>query len=210
MRRAYLTLGTAALLLGLTVSSAVADTADGEIHGCAGVAFGNLRVIDPAAGQKCLPRAERPIDWNAQGPAGVSTVYQGYETSGNPPSSNYVPEFQNILKPIAKLTVPAGSYVMTAYFALRNDYDNDVHEANCKLAANYPPGDPETDHYTIFNVLVPRQAYYSMQHAFTLTEPGTIVLSCRTSAPGWTARAVNIQMTATQVSAVVKQDIRTE
>ncbi|MGI5292189.1 hypothetical protein ACQEVF_54070 [Nonomuraea polychroma] len=40
MRGAYLALGTAALLIGLTVSSAAADTTDDEIHGCAMVPLG--------------------------------------------------------------------------------------------------------------------------------------------------------------------------
>lgn len=210
MRRAYLALGTAALLMGLTVSSAVADAADGEIHGCAGIPFGNLRVIDQDAGQKCLPRVERPVDWNARGPAGVSTVYQGYDSNGQPPGVAYAPEFQTLLKPLAHLNVPAGSYLATAQFALRNDFDDSVHDAVCRLTARFPPSEDPLDQFTLANVPVPRQAYYSMQRAFTLTEPGQIVLSCRTSASGWTGRAVNIHLTAAQVSSVVTEDIKTE
>ncbi|MFI9839255.1 hypothetical protein ACIHFD_19630 [Nonomuraea sp. NPDC051941] len=75
-------------------------------------------------------------------------------------------EFQDTLKPVARLSVPARSYLASAYFSLRNDYDSAVHQATCRLAANYPPG----------------------------TEPGSIVPSCH-AIPGWTARATNIQLT---------------
>ncbi|MFI7132438.1 hypothetical protein ACIBQ1_42650 [Nonomuraea sp. NPDC050153] len=65
------------------------------------------------------------------------------------------------------------------------------------------------DQFALFNLPVPRQAPYSMQHAFTLTEPGSIVLSCH-AIPGWTARVTNIQLTEIQASAAVNEDIRVE
>lgn len=102
--------------------------------------------------------------------------------------------FQDTLKPVARLSVPAGSYLASAYFSLRNDYDSAVHQATCRLAANYPPGEAPMDQFALFNLPVPRQAPYSMQHAFTLTEPGSIVPSCH-PIPGWTARVTNIQLT---------------
>ncbi|MGW4968100.1 hypothetical protein ACWEPL_63780 [Nonomuraea sp. NPDC004186] len=78
----------------------------------------------------------------------------------NPAHENI--EFQDTLKPVARLSVPAGSYLASAYFSLRNDYDSAVHQVTCRLAADYPPGEAPMDQFALFNLPVPRQAPYSM------------------------------------------------
>lgn len=51
------------------VAFAAIPGSDGVIHGCYQKNVGNLRVIDPSAGDQCRP-SEVPIDWSQTGPAG--------------------------------------------------------------------------------------------------------------------------------------------
>lgn len=221
--------GAALMLVGLTTTAAVADTAATPISACANLTLGTLRVIDRTTGQRCLPGLERELAWNTTGPvgpagpegpagpagpagadgkAGLAKVYQGYET--NTQHTNYVVNFENTTKVVAHLALPAGSYLASAYFSLRkNDTIEGVTQATCILTANYTEGSVGS-RFTLANLAVPTQIPYSAQRALTLTEPGTIDLACRTSSPFWKAQAVNIQMTATQVTAIEEVDIKVQ
>jgi Collagen triple helix repeat (20 copies) len=57
-----------AALAGGVAYAAIPDSG-GVIHGCYQKNVGNLRVIDPSAGDNCRP-SEVPIDWSQTGPAG--------------------------------------------------------------------------------------------------------------------------------------------
>lgn len=63
---------TAALLVG-TVATAYASIpgSDAVLHACYTNRVGSLRVVDPSAGQQCLP-TETAIQWNQQGPPGLT------------------------------------------------------------------------------------------------------------------------------------------
>jgi hypothetical protein len=62
--------GVAVVALAGGASFASATVSDDPvIHGCWHPATGLLRVIDPAAGKRCL-RGEQPLEWNREGPQG--------------------------------------------------------------------------------------------------------------------------------------------
>ena len=56
------------VLVGGAAFAAIPDS-NGVIHGCYQKDVGNLRVIDPSAGDSCRP-SEVPISWSQTGPAG--------------------------------------------------------------------------------------------------------------------------------------------
>src|SRR5437899_2635339 len=60
-----------ALVLAGVVAYALIPSANGVVHGCYNTTNGQLRVIDPDAGQTCR-QAEAALDWNQAGPAGPS------------------------------------------------------------------------------------------------------------------------------------------
>ena len=66
--RGLATVGVASLVMAGAASAAVAPS-DTVITGCYLKATGILRIIDVAAGQKCL-KIEQTISWNQTGPAG--------------------------------------------------------------------------------------------------------------------------------------------
>jgi uncharacterized repeat protein (TIGR02543 family) len=68
-RSRFVVLAALVLLAGSGVAVAAIPGGDGAIQGCYDVKSGDLRVIDPSAGQECSKK-ERPIGWNAQGPTG--------------------------------------------------------------------------------------------------------------------------------------------
>ena len=58
-----------AFLAGGAVALAAIPDSSGVIHGCYQKNVGNLRVIDPDAGDNCRP-PEIAISWNQTGPVG--------------------------------------------------------------------------------------------------------------------------------------------
>jgi hypothetical protein len=72
-RTRWLLLGTvlgAVLAGGAAATLASIPDAGGVIHGCYQKNVGNLRVIDPAAGERCRP-PEIAISWSQTGPQGL-------------------------------------------------------------------------------------------------------------------------------------------
>jgi hypothetical protein len=62
--------GVLVVLLGLAgagVAYATIPGSNGVINGCYGKITGNLRVIDPQAGERCSVVLEKPLSWNAGG-----------------------------------------------------------------------------------------------------------------------------------------------
>jgi hypothetical protein len=115
-----------ALALALTVTAGVAYSAipdsGGVIHGCYDNAGGALRVIDTDAGGVCRG-GETALDWNQQGPAGV-TGATGAQGPQGPPGLATVygksaggpvqlPHKGGETKTVVSMTVPRGSYVIT-------------------------------------------------------------------------------------------------
>lgn len=64
------TMTTAGGLGVAAVTAASVPEADGTISACRRATTGELRIIDPAAGQSCQGRLELPIVWNQQGEPG--------------------------------------------------------------------------------------------------------------------------------------------
>src|SRR3954451_15766098 len=62
----------AALAAGAVAVAAIPDSA-GVIHGCYQKNVGNLRVLDPAAGDSCRP-SEVEISWSRTGPQGLQGI----------------------------------------------------------------------------------------------------------------------------------------
>jgi hypothetical protein len=60
-----------AIALAGAVAYATFPDSGGIIHGCYNTTNGQLRIIDPSAGQTCkVPEA--PLDWSQVGPAGAT------------------------------------------------------------------------------------------------------------------------------------------
>lgn len=103
------------------VARADVPDAGGTIHACIQKKVGNLRTIDPDAGQTCRP-SEDPLDWSATGsgaegppgPAGPA----GPQGPQGPAGSGGAPDVWdatgsatvNFLTTVVSLSLPAGSY----------------------------------------------------------------------------------------------------
>jgi hypothetical protein len=127
-------------------ASAAIPGADGVVHACHASKDGALRIIDPAAGQRCDDKKERTLSWNhtgpigPQGPAGPMgatgpagpigpqgsmglTGLQGPAGPAGPSAAftNYGAGFQRIdeglTQTVASVTLPAGTYTLAAAIA---------------------------------------------------------------------------------------------
>jgi hypothetical protein len=104
-------------VLVLEASLSLAQTADTVVNACVATAGGRVRVID--AGAACK-RKERPLSWNAQGPAGDPGAPGDTGPKGDPgdPGASGPPS----CRVIGRLTVagitgdgPVGSMLVYAY-----------------------------------------------------------------------------------------------
>jgi hypothetical protein len=142
-----LTLAALGALAAVGVSLAAIPGSDGVIHGCystVGGFSGQLRVIDPQAGAKCL-RQEKAIDWNQRGPQGApgapgpkgdagpqgDTGPQGPQGLQGAPgtseayartdfTSHTIPPNNAPYAVVASKDLPAGSYVVNAKLTAEN------------------------------------------------------------------------------------------
>ncbi len=65
-----LAMTTAAGIGAAAVTAAAIPSADGTIAACRNATTGEIRIIDPAAGQTCQSRLELPLTWNQRGEPG--------------------------------------------------------------------------------------------------------------------------------------------
>jgi hypothetical protein len=65
-----LAMTTAAGIGAAAATAAAVPNTDGTIAACRNATTGELRIIDPAAGQTCQSRLELPLTWNQRGEPG--------------------------------------------------------------------------------------------------------------------------------------------
>jgi len=204
-----------------SVAWAAIPGSDGVIHSCYNTAAnpsGQLRLIDPGAGSKCA-KNEKSLDFNQVGPkgdtgptgatgpqgasgaagatgptgatgatglqglpgtSGTSTVYQNSSGVGSPPA------------PLS-VSVPAGSYLVTATADVFNEDFEDPQGAICSLQGN-----------VIASILLGpggewgSTATLPLAGTVVLNNPGTISMNCG----GFAIATDSMRLFATKVSSV--------
>ena len=183
-----------AVAAGTTAFAAIPD-GNGVIHGCYDTKTGALRVIDtPTNGfsLSCAPR-EDGLTWSQQGPKG-DRGDKG--DKGDPgPSDAYAVLAAQALDPVvtlsldakvvASLSLPAGTYLVSAKAWLRSS-DPIGSNNTCKL--NLPGGGFDWQDAETRGGAGIYDAPISLARPLVAASPGQVTLSCWTDLPGVTVK----------------------
>jgi hypothetical protein len=181
----------AGLALAGGVAYATIPDVDGVIHACMLKKVGTIRLIDSAAGQSCSATLETPVDWSKQGPQGATGPAGPKGDQGDRGPSDLFHQDWNLDPveladsgadtPIRSLSVPAGSYLVTAQAELILDAgepfssSRDLPGCYLRSGSNIPFADNLAD------LEGPRRGdIFEVVGSITRAEPGTIDLSCTT------------------------------
>jgi hypothetical protein len=178
----------AAAAVGVAVASIPASS--GLIHGCfmkkaARNGTHPLVVIDPAHTRKC-PSGYQSLNWNVNGPNGYST-----HTSAT--------HLNDTLTQVGSLTLPAGSYVITASAWLENTSPSNSSSLGvCELAFRSATDEVEAGLLGPSSAPLNNQTL-TMTVAATASSGATATLSCEAVGNTGETFAETASMTATQV-----------
>jgi hypothetical protein len=195
-----------AVVLGLMAAVSVAYAAipdgSGVIHGCYVQRSGNLRVVDPSAGQSCVS-SETQLNWNSQGPPGI----QGPKGDPGPagPSDAFALEhpigagevriYTDRWTTVAAVDVPTGDYVVGAsLFAANTGVDPGL------LYCVVRVGDENAQ--AIDTTSAGGAASQGMTAMGTLAADGQVTLQCRNNGLGGDLLVETFNIEATKVGAL--------
>ena len=176
------------------VAYATIPDSGGVIHACMLKNLGTIRLVDPATGQKCSASLETAVDWNRQGPQGESGPAGPAGPKGDKgdqgergPSELFHDNWDVDSVPlapgtvVASLSLPAGSYLVTAQAEVLLDAGEPFPEANSRFipycAVWTEEGLPAGSNYPDLNG--PRRFdIFELAGSATLTQPATLRLQC--------------------------------
>lgn len=179
-------------LVGLSAAgiaaAAIPDSGTGVIHGCYKTNKGDLRVIDPAAGQACTAR-ETPIKW----PGGPSEAFVSLGSAPVPGDGSTVT--------VDTLSLPTGRYVLSATATAGAGATGPETVVTCFFNAPAANGG-------VFNSAI---AYLGEAEHATVPIVGDLIITSTIAAVDLDCRAsgnnlsVDSILTATQVGRIVSQ-----
>jgi hypothetical protein len=173
----------AVIILALAGAGAYASIPDSShvIHGCYKTVGGDLRVIDPSAGQNCLP-SENPLGWNE--PSALSA-----HRSAGPTDASPGPSFTTIVT----LHVDPGFYVFVAKTVIAVVATDTGTSSDCILTYDTGAGEVVADrsNQPLPSVGPTPRTTHNLQRLLQFGTSATIGLECRAGTV-WTASNSNI------------------
>jgi hypothetical protein len=202
------------------VAYATIPDGGGVFHACMLKKLGTIRLIDPTAGQQCASSLETAVEWSRQGPPGTTGPAgpQGPrgEQGERGPSDLFHQNWNLDAVPLAErgglttirsLSVPAGSYLVTA-------------QAEMLLVPGEPsPGSRDFPGCNVYSESdIPfagnaadlsgpsRLDTFEIAGSISLTEPATIELRCTTGTGSAIQMRALGQLLALRVGSITRTD----
>jgi hypothetical protein len=194
MRVHRIAVGVAALscLVAASVAYAAIPDGSGVIHGCY-LRHGDLRVIDPSAGQSC-GASETPLEWNQQGPKGEPGAPGPSDAFAleHPVGAGEVRVFTDRWTTIAAVDAPPGDYVVGASLFAAN-----IGAGSGLLYCVVRVGDENAQ--AIDSIGAGEAASQGMTAMGTLASDGQVTLQCRNNGSGGDLLVETFNVEATKV-----------
>lgn len=155
---------TVLLAVGAGIAYATIPDENGLIHACykSNPPVGNLRVIDPSAGQACNP-AETALEWSQGGTSALPEAWDATSTGIALPKEEFF-----TFTPVVSLSLPAGNYYVAAKAVII-----DGGGTECALQ------DPSGASLDFSRGLSDHTVTIPVQSTVSLTSAGSVVLGCR-------------------------------